>query len=61
MKLSALIQKLTRNYIKLTEVVYHTEGPRNVHFSEHVYFVQICPVFAGPVTFYVGVLCLKLT
>ena len=38
--------------MKLTEVVYHTGGPRNVHFSENVYFVLICPVFAGPVTYW---------
>ena len=25
--------------------------PRKVLLSEHVYFVHICPVFAGPVTY----------
>ena len=28
--------------------VYRMSLPQ---FSEHVYFVQICPVFAGPVTY----------
>ena len=51
MKLSGLIQKFIWNNIKLAEVVYHTEGQRNVHFLEYVYFVQIYPVFAGPVTY----------
>ena len=35
-KLSVLIYKFIRNYIKLTEVIYRTWGPRNVSFSEHV-------------------------
>ena len=39
-----------------TEHEYHKHRPRNVLFSEHVYFVQICPVFAGPVTFNVQIL-----
>ena len=34
------------------KLFYHTKGPRTVTFSEHVYFVQIYPVFAGLVTFY---------
>ena len=26
--------------------------PRKVLFSEHLYFVQICPVFTGPITYH---------
>ena len=36
MKLSGDLFKFIRNYLKLTEVVYHTLGPRNVPFTEHV-------------------------
>ena len=45
-----LIHKSIRKQRKLTEHEYHKHRPRKVLFSEHVYFVQICPVFAGPVT-----------
>ena len=50
MKLLGLILKFMKNHIKLAELVYHTQRPRNEPFSEHVLFVQICLVFAGPVT-----------
>ena len=33
-----------------TEHEYRKPRPKKVLFSEHMYFVQICPVFAGPVT-----------
>ena len=51
MKFFCLIQKSIRKERKLTEHEYHKYRPRKVPFSEHVYFVQICPVFAGPVTY----------
>ena len=51
-----LIHKSIRKQSKFTEHEYHKHRPRNVLFSEHVYFVQICPVFAGPVTNYAGTL-----
>ena len=50
MTLSGLILKFMQNHIKLAELVCHTQRQRNVPFSEHVLFVQICPVFAGLVT-----------
>ena len=50
MKSLCLIQKWITKQRKLTEHEYHKHWPRNVLFSEYVYFVQICPVFAGPVT-----------
>ena len=31
--------------------------PRKVLLSKHVYFVQICPVVAGPVTYIDRVIC----
>ena len=46
-----LIYKSIRKQRKFTEHEYHKHRPRKVLFSEHVYFVQICPVFAGPVTY----------
>ena len=51
MKLSGFILKFMRNCIKLSELVYHTQKPSNKPFSEHVLFVQICLVFAGPITY----------
>ena len=51
MKSLCLIQKSIRKQRKCTEHEYHKHRPRKVLFSEHVYFVQICPVFAGPVTY----------
>ena len=50
LKLLCYIDKSIRKQIKFTECLYHKQWPRYVWFSEHVYFVQICPVFAGPVT-----------
>ena len=50
MKLSGLILKFMKNGIKLSELVYHTQRPSNEPFSEHVLFVQMCPVFTGLVT-----------
>ena len=35
---------------KFTKHYYQEHRPRKVLFSEHVYFVQICP---GPVTYYI--------
>ena len=38
--------------MKFTEREYRKRRPtKTVLFSEHVYFVQICPVFAGLVTY----------
>ena len=42
---------INKKQSKFTEHEYHKHRPRKVLFSEHVYFVQICPVFAGPVTY----------
>ena len=53
MKSLCLIHRSIGKQRKLTEHEYHKHRPRKVLFSEHVYFVQICPVFAGPVTYYV--------
>ena len=50
-KALCLVHKSIRKQRKFTEHEYHKHRPRKVSFSEHVYFVQICPVFAGPVTF----------
>ena len=47
MKLPGFILKLMKNHIK---PVYHIHRPRNETLSEHVLFVQMCPVFASPVT-----------
>ena len=38
--------------MQFTEHLYHKQRPRYGQFSEDVYFVQICAVFAGPVTYY---------
>ena len=51
MKLLYLITTLIRNLLKFTELIYHKQRLRNIGFSEHVKFVQICPVFARPVTY----------
>ena len=51
MKFLCLIQKSISKERKFTEYDYHEHRPRKVLLSEHVYFVQICPVFAGPVTY----------
>ena len=51
MKSLCLIHRSIGNQRKLTEHEYDKHRPRTVLFSEHVYFVQICPVFAGPVTY----------
>ena len=37
--------------MKFAEWVKHKQLPRRVPFSEHVLFVQICPVFTGPVAY----------
>ena len=50
MKSLCLIHRSIRKQIQLTEHEYHKHRPRKVLFFEHVYFVQICPVFAGSVT-----------
>ena len=39
------------NKKKFTEREYNKHRPRKVLFSEHVYFVHISLVFAGPVTY----------
>ena len=44
-----LIHKSITKERKFTEHDYHEYRPRIVLFPEYVYFVQICPVFAGPV------------
>ena len=51
MKSLCLTQKSISKQRKFTEHEYHKHRPRKVLFSEHVCFVQICPVFAGPVTY----------
>ena len=51
MKSLCCIHKLISKHRKFTEHEYLKHRPREVLFSEHVYFVQICPVFAGPVTY----------
>ena len=48
------IHKSLRKQGKFTEHEYHKHRPIKVLFSEYVYFVQICPVFAGPVTYVTG-------
>ena len=50
MKPLCLIHKSIRKQSKFTEHEYHKHRPRKALFSELVYFVQISPVFAGPVT-----------
>ena len=50
LKLSGYATKTITKQIKFTECVYRKECPRKVPFSKHVYFVQICMVFKGPVT-----------
>ena len=52
MKSLCLIHKSIIKQTKFTEHEYHKYRPRKVLFSEHVYSVQMCPVFAGPVTYY---------
>ena len=51
MKSLCLIHKSISKERKFTEHDYHAHRPRKVLFSEHMYFVQICPVITGPVTF----------
>ena len=36
MKLLGLIQNFITNNMKVTDIVYHIQGRRNVPFSEHV-------------------------
>ena len=45
-----LTYKSIRKQRQFTQHEYHKHRPRKVLFSEYVCFVQICPVFAGPVT-----------
>ena len=40
-----------RKHKKFTENEYLKHRPRKVLFSEHVCFVQIYPIFAGPITY----------
>ena len=44
------MHKAIRKQRKFTEHEYRKHKSRKVLLSEHLYFVQICPVFAGPVT-----------
>ena len=52
LKFSSYIYKSISKQVKFIQCVYHKQWLRKVPFSKHVYFVQICPVFAGPVTYY---------
>ena len=54
MKSLCLIAKLIRKQTKFTEHEYHKHRPIKVPFSKVVQFVQICLVFAGPVTYMIG-------
>ena len=58
MKSLCLVYKSISKERKFTEHDYHEYRPRKVLCSEHVHFVRICPVFAGPVT-YVDYLVLR--
>ena len=51
MKSICLIHKSIRKQTQFTEHEYPKHSSRKVPFSEHVQFVQICPVFAGPDTY----------
>jgi len=56
-----LLAKTFRTYSKIHKELYKPygsclsyKGTKKCTFFKHVYFVQICPVFAGPVTFWLN-------